>query len=143
MLMPGKDERPEPEAAGEVAEARPRWTVKPAAARAKRDRPAGRRPRADADADIAAAGDRQGQEDSGVALGEVKIKTSRLRQNIYRIFDQVLATGVPVDVERNGRRLRIIAVDPPGKLGRLHERDYLRGDPDELVHVDWSGEWCP
>ena len=38
---------------------------------------------------------------------------SKLRQDIYRLLDQVLKTGEPVIVERNGRRLRIIADEAP------------------------------
>jgi Antitoxin Phd_YefM, type II toxin-antitoxin system len=67
---------------------------------------------------------------------------TELRSRIYEVFDEVLATGVPVEVERNGRRLKIVAVDPPPKLDNLKPHpDYLRCDSDELVHLDWSAEW--
>jgi Antitoxin Phd_YefM, type II toxin-antitoxin system len=71
------------------------------------------------------------------------IKASNLRQNIYRILDQVLETGVPVEIERHGRLLKIICEEPPSKLERLAPRDYLCGAPEELVHLDWSNEWRP
>jgi hypothetical protein len=32
---------------------------------------------------------------------------SRLRENVYRILDEVLETGVPVEIERRGKILRI------------------------------------
>ncbi len=72
------------------------------------------------------------------------VTASELRQNIYRLLDQVLETGVPLEIERNGRRLRVVATDPPPKLDRVvgHE-DYIVGDPEALVHIDWSGEWHP
>ena len=70
------------------------------------------------------------------------LTASKLRQDIYRILDEVLATGEPVVIERNGRRLRIVADDPPSRLDRLVRRpDVVTGDPDDLVHLDWSGEW--
>lgn len=70
------------------------------------------------------------------------LTVSQFRQDIYRILDRVLETGVPVEVERRGRRLRIVAVDPPGRLDRLVGRpDVIVGDPEDLVHLDWSGEW--
>lgn len=70
-------------------------------------------------------------------------KPSQLRENIYRILDQVLETGVPVEVERHGRKLRIIPVEPISKLDRLEPHDYLRCEPDDLVHLDWSAAWRP
>jgi len=70
------------------------------------------------------------------------LTASKLREDIYRVLDHVLATGEPVEIERNGRRLRIIADDPPTRLGRLVRRDgVVAGDSDDLVHLDWSGEW--
>lgn len=39
------------------------------------------------------------------------LTASKLRENIYRVLDQVLETGEPVEIERNGRRLRIVAVE--------------------------------
>lgn len=70
------------------------------------------------------------------------LTASKLREDIYRVLDHVLATGEPVVVERNGRRLRIVADDPPSRLGRLVRREgIVVGDSEELVHIDWSGEW--
>ena len=77
-----------------------------------------------------------------------RLTASKLRANVYRVLDQVLETGVSVEIERHGRRLRIIAeksgeTAAPGKLIRLKPRKLLRGDPQALVHVDWSREWRP
>ena len=74
---------------------------------------------------------------------EAVMTASRLRENIYSILDGVLETGVPVEIVRNGRRLRIVADDsnPPSKLARLKKRDVIVGDPDDLVHIEWSAEW--
>lgn len=72
------------------------------------------------------------------------ITASELRQNVYRLLDEVLATGVPLEVERGGRRLRIVPVDAAPKLSRLSPHpSTIVGDPEDLVHVDWSGEWRP
>ena len=46
------------------------------------------------------------------------VTASQLRQNLYQLLDQVLESGVPLEVERNGRRLRIISADGPPKLER-------------------------
>jgi len=76
----------------------------------------------------------------------MKITASKLRENIYRLLDEVIETGVPVEVERRGRRLRIVPADEPvrAKLGRLDPHpEAIRGDPEDLVHLDWSTEWKP
>src|SRR6266545_5329049 len=69
------------------------------------------------------------------------LKASALRENIYRILDQVVETGVPVEIERRGKVLKIILEEPRSKLANLQPRDYLLVDPEELVHLDWSEEW--
>jgi prevent-host-death family protein len=71
------------------------------------------------------------------------LTASKLRENIYRILDRVLETGRPVEIRRRGRTLRIVPAEPADRLARLSRRPYLVGDPEELVHCDWSGEWRP
>lgn len=74
------------------------------------------------------------------------VTASKLRENVYRILDQVLETGEPVEIIRGGRMLKIVPVGEPRqrKLERLAKRpDVLLTDPEELVHLDWSKEWRP
>lgn len=71
------------------------------------------------------------------------LTASKLRENIYRILDEILETGIPVEIERGGRILKITPAEPRSKLENLRPRKYLRGDPEELVHLDWSEEWRP
>jgi hypothetical protein len=72
------------------------------------------------------------------------VSASELRANVYKLLDEVLETGAPLEVERKGRLLRIVAEAPRSKLSRLQQRpDFVRGDPDDLVHLDWSAEWKP
>jgi prevent-host-death family protein len=73
----------------------------------------------------------------------MSLSASKLRQDIYRILDRVLETGVPVEIERRGKILRIVPADTRDRLANLCTRDYLRVDPEELVHLDWSEEWRP
>ncbi|MBI2882499.1 MAG: type II toxin-antitoxin system Phd/YefM family antitoxin [Candidatus Methylomirabilis oxyfera] len=77
-----------------------------------------------------------------------RLTASKLRENVYRILDQVLDTGTPVEIERRGKQLRIVPADGavsrmPGRLAQLKARRYLRCDPEVLVHIDWSREWRP
>lgn len=72
------------------------------------------------------------------------VTASELRQNIYRLLDEVLDTGIPLEIERKGRRLRIVPPERTSKLDRVAEHDdYVVGDPEELVHLDWSEQWRP
>ena len=71
------------------------------------------------------------------------LKASSLRENIYRILDRVLETGVPLEIERHGKILRMVPAKPRNKLDNLKARPYLLSDPEELVHLDWSGELRP
>jgi len=69
---------------------------------------------------------------------------SELRANIFKIIDHLIETGVPVEIERKGRVVRLVVDNPPAKLAQLVRRDeFIRGDPDDLVHLDWTGEWQP
>ncbi len=70
------------------------------------------------------------------------LSASKLRADIYRILDEILATGTPVEIERHGRRLRIVADPAPSRLSNLVRRSgVVTGDSEDLVHLDWSGEW--
>ena len=73
----------------------------------------------------------------------MKVTPTKLRRDIYRLLDQVLETGIPIEIERNGRILRLVPDQPVSKLGNLVQRDCIIGDPEELVHMDWSSEWNP
>ena len=75
------------------------------------------------------------------------VTASQLRADVYNLLDRVLETGVPLEIERSGRILRIVADNPGGWMSRL-EREPRRegvtaGNPDDLVHIDWSGDWKP
>jgi antitoxin (DNA-binding transcriptional repressor) of toxin-antitoxin stability system len=72
------------------------------------------------------------------------LTASELRANIYKLIDQVLETGVPLEIKRKGKTVLIVPKNPPSKLKRLIRRDhYIKGDPEELIHLDWTGEWSP
>ncbi|HLK18434.1 MAG TPA: hypothetical protein VKT81_05735 [Bryobacteraceae bacterium] len=70
----------------------------------------------------------------------MKVTASKLRENIYGILDQALE-GVPVEVVRKGKILKIVPEVKPDKLSRLKKRNYIVGDSDDIVHMDWLSEW--
>ncbi|MGR3175028.1 MAG: type II toxin-antitoxin system Phd/YefM family antitoxin [Candidatus Scalindua sp.] len=71
------------------------------------------------------------------------ITASKLRENIYRILDEIARTGIPVEIDRNGHKLKILPEEPVNKLDNLIKRPYLKSTPYEIVHLDWSKEWKP
>ena len=73
------------------------------------------------------------------------VTASRLREDIYNILDGILETGEPVEIERKGRLLRIVADKPPvSRLARIRKRPGLiNGDPEDLAEIDWSLQWNP
>lgn len=71
-------------------------------------------------------------------------KATDLRKNIYKILDHILITGEVVEIERKGRRLRIVPVTEASRLDRLRPLEGLIvGEPADLEHVDWSDSWKP
>jgi antitoxin (DNA-binding transcriptional repressor) of toxin-antitoxin stability system len=69
------------------------------------------------------------------------INATRLRQNLYRVLDTIIETGVPVEITRKGHTLKIVPEKPVSKWDRLERHSIVNGDPDDLVHIDWSTEW--
>jgi hypothetical protein len=73
-----------------------------------------------------------------------RLTASGLRSDVYRVLDRVLETGVPAEVERRGQVLRIVPTKVGGRLERLASRPrFIQGDPEDLVHLDWSHTWQP
>jgi hypothetical protein len=72
------------------------------------------------------------------------ISASNLRANVYRLLDEVLETGQPLEIERKGKTLVILPKEMTSIWDRLPRREgAIVGDPDELIHIDWSSEWNP
>lgn len=72
------------------------------------------------------------------------ISASQLRQNVYRLLDQVLSTGMPLEIERNGRLLRITPAETGSRIERVTPRPALiTGDAADLASLDWSESWRP
>ncbi len=67
---------------------------------------------------------------------------TELRASLYKVVDHVIETGIPVEVLRNGHKIKIILADGPSKLERLTTRtDVMNEDPESYVHSDWFYEW--
>jgi hypothetical protein len=72
------------------------------------------------------------------------ISASKLRSDIYRLLDQVLETGQRLEIDRKGKVLVIEPKEQGSRLDRLPRNEgFIVGDPEDLVSLDWSGEWRP
>lgn len=70
------------------------------------------------------------------------LSATELRANIYQVLDQVLATGVAATVIRHGKTIRLVPESPPSKLDALEPHpQFLTVPAEDLIHLDWSGEW--
>jgi len=73
-----------------------------------------------------------------------QVSDINIQKDILKLLDKVVKTGVPLEIERKGKRLLI---SPAKKHRDLHclekHPDFIVGNPDELVHIDWSAEWKP
>lgn len=66
-----------------------------------------------------------------------------LRKNLFKVADHVLATGEPVVIERDGRRLVLSLEASRSLLDALPRRDAIVGDPEDLVEIStWDeSQW--
>ena len=70
-----------------------------------------------------------------------KVTATELRANIYKLLDEVLATGAPLEIKKGDKRLRIVPVEKADKLQNLVARpEIIQGDPDDLVNISWEDE---
>ncbi len=70
------------------------------------------------------------------------LTASNFRQNVYRLLDQVIETGAPLEIKRKGQVLKVVKeLDAGSKLANLTPHDCIKGDPEEIVHSDWSDQW--
>ena len=73
-----------------------------------------------------------------------KVTATELRKNIYKLLDDVLQSNIPLEVERKGKKIIISPAERSSKIDGLRPHpDCVVGDPEDLVHIDWSGEWSP
>lgn len=73
----------------------------------------------------------------------MSMSLTALRQQLFKIVDQVIATGIPKEIHRNGHIIKIIIDDKKSKLANIKKHDCIIGDPEELVDFplhEWNEE---
>jgi hypothetical protein len=69
------------------------------------------------------------------------ITPTQLRADIYNLLEEVLNTGLPLEIKKGDKKLRIVPVDKVDKLKNLISRpDVVQGNPDELAEINWVDE---
>ena len=53
----------------------------------------------------------------------------------------MIETGTAVEVSRKGKVLKMVPETPAPKLARLKKRKAYKGDPDDILAMDWLKEW--
>jgi prevent-host-death family protein len=67
---------------------------------------------------------------------------TKLRADLYRVIDEVIKKGVPVEVELHGRNVRIVPAEPRDKLPAV-----IVGDASRLPRIrafdakKWRKKW--
>jgi len=73
-----------------------------------------------------------------------QVSNLNIQNDIFQLLDKVIKTGVPVEIERKGKRLLISPAEKRRDLDSLEEHpEFIVGNPDDLVYIDWSAEWKP
>ena len=74
----------------------------------------------------------------------IEVNATQLRKNIYKLLDHVAESGEPIKIIRKGKELFIKPAKPVSKLKKLEKHpDFIIGDPEDLLKIDWSEEWTP
>jgi prevent-host-death family protein len=69
------------------------------------------------------------------------VTPTELRADIYNLLDEVLDTGIPLEIKKANRRLIIMPVAKVDKLQNLVARpELIQGDPEDLVNINWETE---
>ena len=69
------------------------------------------------------------------------ITATDLRQNLYNILDEIIKTGIPVEIKRKGELLRIIPEKNISVFDLLESHDTIIGNAEDIVQMDWSDTW--
>jgi hypothetical protein len=69
------------------------------------------------------------------------VTPTQLRADIYNILDEVLETGVPIEIKRGDKKLKIVPQETADKFKNLRYRpELIKGDPEELAELSWEDE---
>jgi len=69
------------------------------------------------------------------------VTPTELRANIYALLEEVVTTGIPLEIKKGDKRLRIVPVEQVDRFQNLVIRpDVIIGNADDLVSLNWEGD---
>lgn len=69
------------------------------------------------------------------------ITVTELRGNIYKLIDEIIDTGIPLEIKKGDKKLRILPVQEKKKLDNLKKRpDVIIGQVTDLPDIHWDKE---
>lgn len=71
----------------------------------------------------------------------MRLSTEKLKADLGHVLDEVMETGIPIEIERKGHILKIVPEPTGNKLDNLEPHDAIVGDPESIIYIDWSKEW--
>ena len=71
-----------------------------------------------------------------------EITPTEFRKNLFGILRELEQTGRKIQiVTRTGNRFEVISHGKPSKFDKIpKKKNVINGDPNDLIHMDWSGE---
>ena len=64
------------------------------------------------------------------------------KTNLDHLLEKIVKSGIPLEIDYKGKKIVIVAEEQKDKLSFLQPHpDCLTGDPEDIVHMDWSDEW--
>lgn len=73
-----------------------------------------------------------------------RLTATRLRAELFRTLDQVLATGDPVEIQRPRGSVRIVRDTSTQRLAGLTPHPgTINGNADDLAQLSWEQDWNP
>ena len=73
----------------------------------------------------------------------MEINAAEFRQNVYKFLEEVIKTGKPLVILKEGKKLQLSPYleEKSEKRSFFKKKDSQVKDSDEHIHVDWSEDW--
>ncbi len=73
----------------------------------------------------------------------MRISSSKLRENLYKLLDSVIETGEPLEIAKKGHILYVIYPKKTSRLNKIIPKKITNASDVDLVHSNWEKEWNP
>jgi len=62
------------------------------------------------------------------------LTVTSLRENLFKVVDRVILSGIPQEIERKGKKLKIVMVGKINKFDNLIPHNSIIGRADKLIN---------